>query len=502
MELQFQQTPFSYLQCVLRKCGTQEESTEVIVPDRLPDVMRVLNTNTCVCMREKECRQGTASVSGGVRVVALYVGESTNAPQKLEAYLPFSVRADNADITENSDILFSASVGAVETKVVNSRKIAIRVSIVYSLLVYSLASDDLFSCEEQIEGLQTKETTYSLLLPTAYAERSFGVADGLVLPALETANDAVLFVNAVPEVSEKRLAGNKAVFKGTVDCTVSYLADDGRFCTQSLQIPFSQFCELPETFDETAVLTVAAQISDCSWEASSTPSALEINADLTVQCLVLKPVTIALTDDAYCVNKQFEPKWKQYSFDTRLDLQSQTDAVRAFTEADVREVLDASVTVGAPTVEREGGLATVRVLSVAEVLYRDESNQLQCGKIRNESVFTCELCADADIKPEAMLCGGVSAVPTANGLEVRYSVCLVCDSSARWIQNTIIGGEISERAAAENRPQLIAKRVDGRQELWDIAKAYSTTIERIQSVNHLDEKWFADGVLLIPTEGM
>ena len=500
MELQFQQIPFEYLRCVLQKCGTQEESTELIVPDRLPDVERILSTNACVCVREKECRQGAATVSGGIKTAILYADESSDTPYKLESYLPFSVRIDHSDITEESEVSVSASVASVDAKILNSRKVHLRVLVSYCVAIYDAATDICYSCDGQPDNLQVKNEEYRLLLPRAYAERNFTVTDGLLLPQSEDRTNDVIFVRAEAEISEKRLAGDKAVFKGTVNCEASYLAEDGRFCTQTLQIPFSQFCEMQETFDDSAVLTLTAAISDCSWELVTNPNSLEISVNLTVQCMISVPLAVTVTDDAYCLHHDFTPNFRQYAFDTRLDLQTQTDPVRAFAEADVREVLDAHVFLGTPTVKRDNGTASVCVPSKSEVLYRDGENRLQCVKTEYESAFTCSLCDGAQVIPEAALCSGVSAVPTGNGIEVRYTVCLTCDTTAQWTQSTIIGGEISERASKDACPQLIAKRVEGKQPLWDIAKAYDTTVKRICNVNGIESDWFADGVLLIPTE--
>lgn len=501
MELQFQQKPISYLRCVQRKCGTQEESAEIIVPDRLPDVNEILKADARVCMREKECRQGSATVNGGICAVALYAGETTDAPQKVETYLPFTVRVDHSDISESSNILFSADVCAVEATVVNSRKVRLSVTVRYCLSIYTPATEDLFSCEEKPDGFQVKETSYALCLPTAYAERSFTVTDGLILPAQDVPVSSVFFVRVSAEITENRIAGNKAVFKGVVNCSASYLTEDGRYCTLPLQIPFSQFCELPEMYDDTAILTSTVTISDCNWETVSNPSSLEISVFLTVQCLVSKRVLITVAEDAYCLNCGFEAQRNQYAFDTQLDLQTQTDAVRALLEAEAREVLDATVFLSAPTVQRENDLALIRVPSTAEVLYRDENDRLQRGRLDYESAFSCDVNDGAALETEVALCSGISAVPTASGIDIRYSVCLTCAPTATWTQSAIVGGEITESSMAENRPQLIAKRVDGRQELWDIAKQYNTTVDRIRSVNGLDTSWYADGFLLIATEG-
>ena len=75
-----------------------------------------------------------------------------------------------------------------------------------------------------------------------------------------------------------------------------------------------------------------------------------------------------------------------------------------------------------------------------------------------------------------------------------------------WVQccsreklRTLCGGEIEETEPDENRPTLILRSVGDEKSLWDIAKAYGTTMEEIRQANELEEGALpGNTMLLIP----
>ena len=98
MELSFETRPVRYLGHILHETGRQEETAEVIVPDSCPDVERVVFASASALLRGTECRAGSVLISGGIRASALCVPEDGTSPQKLDAYLPFSLRMEHTAI--------------------------------------------------------------------------------------------------------------------------------------------------------------------------------------------------------------------------------------------------------------------------------------------------------------------------------------------------------------------------------------------------------------------
>ena len=92
MEMQFDKIPVEYLQKLTGQHCCQEETTEVRLPDGMPDIGRVLGAWGQVIVRGKEWNGGHMAVSCGVMAWVLYVPEDETGVQSVEAWLPFSVK--------------------------------------------------------------------------------------------------------------------------------------------------------------------------------------------------------------------------------------------------------------------------------------------------------------------------------------------------------------------------------------------------------------------------
>ena len=67
MELTFQTHPFSFLHCLMNEVHFQEEVSDMIVPDSYPDIDHIADCFADVILRGKECRTGSAMISGGIK---------------------------------------------------------------------------------------------------------------------------------------------------------------------------------------------------------------------------------------------------------------------------------------------------------------------------------------------------------------------------------------------------------------------------------------------------
>ena len=91
MELTFQSHPFPYLQCLMQETHFQEETADTIIPDSYPDIDHIADCFADVVLRGKECRMGTAIISGGIKAGILYVPDTSASIQCLDVYIPFTI---------------------------------------------------------------------------------------------------------------------------------------------------------------------------------------------------------------------------------------------------------------------------------------------------------------------------------------------------------------------------------------------------------------------------
>ena len=89
MELELNKKKSEYYKCVYSGNSMHEENTEMIVPDRSPDIARIINGRANVFLKDKNARNGKVDVSGSVSGVVIYIAEGETEIRKLPVYIPF-----------------------------------------------------------------------------------------------------------------------------------------------------------------------------------------------------------------------------------------------------------------------------------------------------------------------------------------------------------------------------------------------------------------------------
>ena len=105
----------------------QEETLESIVPDACPDILRIVDVCGQATLSGKQAREGAAQVTGMVRAVILYQPEGGGGLRRMEMGLPFTCQAEAPGLTERGTVLASPRLRCAEARVLNPRKVLLRV---------------------------------------------------------------------------------------------------------------------------------------------------------------------------------------------------------------------------------------------------------------------------------------------------------------------------------------------------------------------------------------
>ena len=168
----------------------------------------------------------------------------------------------------------------------------------------------------------------------------------------------------------------------------------------------------------------------------------------------------------------------------------------------VRSVVDGRLSLGQIRQSREGNELVLTADAWLSVLYLDENELVQC--VQRSVPVTCRLNC-----PEGALCscrcqcqGEVFAAPAAGGVEARFTLEFQCLTTQNRSIPAVSSARLGEpRCGREGeRPSVVLRLASPGEGLWEIAKAYGTTMERILQANELEEDALPAGrMLLIPS---
>ena len=499
MELVFEAQSIDYLRPVFTKAAAQEQTQELIVPDSYPDCGRIVFTGACAVMRGKEARDGSVVVTGGVRAGLLYVPEDGTEPRALSCYLPYSIRVDDPAATAAMQLQACCHVRSADARLINSRKILVRADVVCLLTGFEQASQEIRTLKDAPSALQTKTAEYRCVLPREFGEKSVTMTEDLELSAGEPEMESIVQYWVSPEITEQKLTGNKAVFKGVLTFKALYLTADGAPETYMRQLPFSQYCELRGTYedDELALcLCVTGSEAELS-RMEDEPSKILLSVTLLCQCVAMRASEVTITEDAYATRGEFSPEWSEVRLSCLLDRQTQTGTLRGSVPKQARAVIDSTLYLGEPTQQTQNGETVLTAPATVNILYMDTDGALQSAIVRDQA--SCKIAlgdgavCEASVTPDR---DGFAA-PSGGGIDVRYDVSFHADCRCNQALRTLTGGELAEGDKGAERFCVVVRHADKTQSLWDLAKQYRTSEAAIAGANGITTGEAEQGALLL-----
>lgn len=500
MELAFQKCAIQHLQKLVSQTTSQEETAETVVPDSLPDVGRIVGCWGVPVIRSKELRERTMGVSGGVTAWALYVPEDGSTPRQVSAYLPFTMKWELPQSQENGVMQVTCRLRSMDARMLNSRKILLRANVACKAEAYAPAEAQFSTLTDPPRELEVLRSRLPLLLPSELAEKSFLVDEELELPGGVQAVEGIIAYQLSPVLTDSKVLGEKAVFKGSCGLHLVYMTPEERLAVWDFDLPFSQYTELSRTYDQEEELQTQLVMTGAELTADEEGRSLHLKCSLAAQCMVLEQQTVDLVQDLYSLTGSLVPQTQTVPIKSRLDRQSlRAQAEQSFPVGN-GTLVDCTVLPDQPKSHREGEELVLETPVWCSVLYYDGDGALQGQSSHAAASCRFVLAPDCPWEAEARVSGPVQWSLGGGTASVRTNLDITADSFASRDLTFISGAEQTEAKKPDpNRPSLIIRCPGPEDTLWTLAKANGSTVAAICDANHLTQDTLEpEKLLLIP----
>lgn len=503
MELNLEREHLNCYDLVLDTCTEHEETLEVIVPDACQDIARIVDSGGQICLTGKNVHEDGVTVSGTVKAWVLYRPEEGGGVCRMEARIPFVVRADAPGVSGQGVCVAEPCLRGLDARALNPRKVLIRSDIGMLLQVYR--PDVLAICQgiaggEQ-DGVQQRTGQHMVYLTAAVQEKEFTFYDEVRLSAGPAGSAQLLSLRADACCNESKVIGNKLVFKGEAVLQLRYLVG-GEVCAMRCPMPFSQIMEI-EGVGENGDCDLAVSLTDVEYTlAGEDGRTLNVTLALLGQAVVRDQRPVTVLQDAYGTTQTLNARQEMCSLPQLVECATRPQNVRELleTEGAVKSVIDGAVVVSHMAQSREEGKLVLRADLRLNVLYLDEQNELRALNRMLSVSGHMDLPAQCTCRSRCRCSGEVFAVPSAGGVEVRFAPEFSCLVTKRKSVPAVT--EIKQVEAVQTQqaqPSVVLRMAEPGEELWDIAKAYGTTCGRICAANGLEGQEVPAGrMLLIP----
>lgn len=432
--------------------------------------------------RDKELTDRAVKLSGEIRCWVLTAPEDGGLPQCTEGAIPFRFAWDCPEGAAQGSFL--CRLTGLDAAMTGS---GIRVTAQVSAAgeVYCPAVLETQSPADPPGDLEILRRSITVTAVKAMGDKTFSLDEDLDLPSGAPACARVLSYQLRPRVTEQRVTGSKAVFKGFCGIHLVYMTTEDRLAVWDFEVPFSQFAELPETFDEGAQAAIRLLLADSSLFLEEPGRALSLQCRMTAQWAVSQEEKAEPVTDLYAPRRQVVPSFRTL----QLSAKTETRDLRARMEARfpmTGNPVDCWVLEGLPG--SDGIRATVCALWYTPE-GKPEASSVLCKGELDGAAEPCTLAPEPPENPQWSLGGGNLTVRT--GCNVRLT------REETQEVRAVKGAEISEKQPkSPGTPSLRIRPCTDT--LWAMAKANGSTPDAIRRANGLSAPPDRGTLLVIP----
>ena len=505
MEFELDRTQMKGFDVLLDATLRPEETLEMIVPDACPDILRIMETDGKVLLKSKETMDGRVELMGTFQMSVLYLPDGESGVRHLDVTIPFTCAAEGRDVGPACTVVAEGRLCRADTRALNPRKILVRAEAAVDVTVFSPRTETV--CNRVLTGegecVEQLTETQEVYLTACVQEKPFPFSDEVNLSTGKPAATELLKSRVLLTRGDSKIIGNKLIFKGSANVSLLYRGEDDKVYTVGAELPFSQIMEITGVSEEAECdLTLALAGAECLLTPAGEGRVVSVELEIMAQAVIRELRTLELLTDAYSTSEPLAAEWTGCPIDKKLDRSVRSQSVREGWETPValREITDCRMAVGQVTQEREGDRLILTAQVELQVLAIDEEGE--SASLQHTVSVPCPL-----ELPDGCQClcrcegvGDVYASPAAGGVEVRFTLDFrYCAVSRRQI--TFLSGLHPGEASGEavEQPSLVLRMLEEGERLWDVAKAYGTTIGDIVSANELEDESAGGGrLLLIP----
>ena len=218
---------------------------DMIVPDSKPDILSTINTTGNVCIYKKDVMEVKVRLDGNILTYIMYLadGEADNV-RGLSTGLDFSETINIPELELGMDVAISTSIKFIECKILNGRKIGIKVTLDVSLKVSSKEEAEIVTDmnNQDIHVLRQLMNVNSII---GEGSTKANVKENISIPSTD---NLVEILNAQMCLVDKdiKFSYNKIIAKSEVEIKLVYLTEDGRICVSQNRLPLVGFIDMPD----------------------------------------------------------------------------------------------------------------------------------------------------------------------------------------------------------------------------------------------------------------
>lgn len=477
---------------------SKEFETDFVIPDTMPDVGSVVDAEGTLLLRSRDTGEECVHLEASVSAVVLYQPETETALRCFPVSVPVDIEVKVPGMEaggEDARTVFRLRVRSLEARMVNSRKVALRVEVDVEVLFCVRNTLQLpYAPEECSSPVYCKTEKITAISISDIREKSFVISDSYSLPD-GCKPEKILFQRTEVFGDEGKFVSGKVVFRGRVRSQLLFGDAAGQpLCSAEYETDFSQIMEAEGEGEVTPTVTVALTGVYLDMpDASQSGGKISAEIHMAAQCFCRETGETEYISDIYSNSFHLIPETSEYGLCTGTEQISMRQTVTGKIEPPVGDgqVLAVLATVGAVSRAESGQKTSVGV----RVLSRQQDGGYILSRCRLNAEFAVDAAENRElswisVRPADVYYTG------SGGTDVRVTLQLDALLTERKSICYVNSAEADEEDVRdfESCPSVTMVCPVPEEEYWALAKKHHSTVAAIKGANA--EK--NGGLLLIP----
>lgn len=461
---------------------------ESVVPDIMPDIGLLGETNAHVFLRSKRVDSGTAIMEGDLDTGVCYLPDGVGGFQRLNISVPWMVQFEAEGLSDRCIALGEIRLQNLETRMLNPRKVMVKAQLCAVFTAYEKKTIAVCDTMEEDSKVQIRQERASCNLIGTVCEKTFVATDEYPLSA-DLAGGEILSKSVQFRVDDVKTLANKLIVKGSALSEMVIATKSGTAERVSFT---SGFSFISETDCENVSANVRAIVMATGLYFDMSADGRVITVEIHGVCQLISYIKMELDfiSDAYSnfcdcqMEHNILPVWSEM----KNSLMRESESVILPARSQVARVQFTTVSMYTPVKSGK----EIQLPMTACVCVQYENGSLDYLKKQFHATIPLK-------EGETLSAARISDFHCmANGNEVELRVNY---DGELWESHDCQVKMISaieldeEHPCCQLRPTITVIRAGG--SLWDLGKKYGSTISLIQQFNQLEETEVAPNTLLL-----